>query len=53
MKRKLLFGPIRLKRKPAADRIAALREDLHDLAMVAERREESAVGLASLKKQIP
>ena len=29
-----------------------LKEDLHDLAMVAERRDEGAMSLAELKKRV-
>jgi PHD/YefM family antitoxin component YafN of YafNO toxin-antitoxin module len=29
-----------------------LKEDLHDLAMVAERRDESTLSLAELKKRV-
>jgi PHD/YefM family antitoxin component YafN of YafNO toxin-antitoxin module len=29
-----------------------LREDLHDLAMVAERRDEGTISLAELKKRV-
>ena len=29
-----------------------LREDLHDLAMVAERRDEDTVSLAEMKKRV-
>jgi PHD/YefM family antitoxin component YafN of YafNO toxin-antitoxin module len=29
-----------------------MKEDLHDLAMVAERRDEGTIGLAELKKRV-
>ena len=49
---KLSFEPIRLKKKPAEWHITSLREDLHDVAMIRERRNESSIHIAELKTRL-
>ena len=45
----LPFKPIRLKKKQVSLHISSLSEDLHDLAMIRERRNEETINIAEVK----
>ena len=49
---KLSFDTIRLKKKPAECHITSLQENLHDVAMIRERRNESSIHIAELKTRL-
>ena len=52
IRKKLSFEPIRLKKKPVERHIQSLREDLHDFAMIRERRIEGTINIAELKTRL-
>jgi len=52
LKKNLSFEPIRLKKKPVLLHISSPGEDLHDLAMIRERRNEGTINIAEVKTSL-
>jgi len=52
IRKKISFESIRLKKKPEERHITSLRQDLHDFAMIRERRNEGTINIAELKTRL-
>ncbi|MFA4826402.1 MAG: nucleotidyltransferase domain-containing protein [Methanoregula sp.] len=52
LKNDLSFKPMHLKKKLASSHISSFREDLHDPAMIRERRNEDTINIAEVKTSL-